>query len=178
LPPAAATLDNFESIRSQLNTQKLLDQGRWMITNTSLAAALLNDDRVKSSLFYDQRVGATGYRKFVDVAGFKWIREYPDITADIAPYAALCGDRRAICLAARRPDFSNAADELGVPKIMDFYPIEDTDAKLPLLGVAWQEVGTGDVYVSAAILFGVGSGNQGGAPGSITDNAGLLIRSS
>jgi hypothetical protein len=176
--PAGASLDSFEAIRSQCNSQKLLDKGRWMIANTPLAAALANDDRTRSELFYGQLNGDKGYREWRNLAGFKWIKEYPDVTADIGPYIALCGDRRAICLAVRRPDFSNAADELGVPKIMDFYPIEDPETKLPLLGVAWQEVGTGDVYVSAAILFGVGAGNQGGAPGSITDNAGLLIRSS
>ena len=59
---------------------------------------------------------------------------------------------------------------------MDFIPMEDPETKLQLLGVQWQEVGTGDVYVSCAILFGIAAGNQGGAPGSICDNAGLLVR--
>jgi hypothetical protein len=41
--------------------------------------------------------------------------------------------------------------------------------------VLWQEQGTGDAYISPAILFGVGVGNQGGAVGSMTDYAGCVI---
>ena len=61
---------------------------------------------------------------------------------------------------------------------MEFYPIEDQESGLYLMGVAWQEVGTGNTYVSAALLFRASCGNQGGAPGAITDNARLLIRAS
>jgi hypothetical protein len=58
---------------------------------------------------------------------------------------------------------------------MAFYPLKDEHTGLEMTGIAWQEVGTGDLYVSAAILFGLGLGNQNGTPGSKTDNAGLLI---
>lgn len=82
--------------------------------------------------------------------------------------------RRLRCRAPA--DFSNVAGDLGIPKVMEFYPLKDEHSGLELLGVGWQEKGTGDVYVSAAILFGVGIGNQNGTPGSKTDNAELLIR--
>jgi len=171
-------LDSFESVRNQLNSQKALGSGRWALADKNLALAIQNDDRTKSKLFYDERNGDRGYRVWQDLCGFSWVREYPDVTTDMnAPFIGICGDRRAITMAVRRPDFSNAAEQLGVPQVMEFFPIEDDETGLQLLGVQWQEVGTGDVYVSCAILFGIGSGNQGGAPGSVTDNAGLLLRS-
>ena len=86
--PAGASIDRFEAIRSQCNSQKLLDQGRWMLTNTPLAAALANDDRTRSALFYDQLNRDQGFRQWRNLCGFKWIKEYPDITNDIGPYIA------------------------------------------------------------------------------------------
>jgi len=68
------------------------------------------------------------------------------------------------------------ARELGIPVLMEFYPVRDDESGLELCGIVWQESGVGDVFLSVAILFGVGVGNQGGAAGSITDNAGCLIR--
>ena len=58
---------------------------------------------------------------------------------------------------------------------MKFYQLRDEDSGLELTGISWQEGGTGDVYVTAAILFGTHVGNGNGAPGSQTDNAGCLI---
>ena len=74
-------------------------------------------------------------------------------------------------------DGGNIAEELGVPKVMEFYPLRDAESRLELTGVSWQEQGTADVYLSAAILFGVGCGNQGGAAGTMTDSAGPKILS-
>ncbi len=62
-----------------------------------------------------------------------------------------------------------------MPQVMEFYPIEDPQSGLYMTGVAWQEQGTGDVYVSAAVLFGIGSGGQGGGAGTITNDAGLRL---
>ena len=174
---ANVNLDTMEAIRSQLNSQKVTNRGRWMLTNTPFANALGNDDRVKSSLFYGALNGDNGYRLWKNMSGFGWVREYPDMFAG-NNLQAFAGDARSIVVATRRPDFSNVAAELGVPQIMEFYPIEDEESGLFMTGVAWQEVGTGDVYVSAAILFGVGAGSQGGVAGTITDNAGCLVLTS
>jgi hypothetical protein len=59
---------------------------------------------------------------------------------------------------------------------MDFNSITDKESGLELAAISWQEAGTGDVFLTAAILFGVGVGNQNGAAGTMTDNAGCLIR--
>jgi hypothetical protein len=176
LPPPLVNLDSLDAdVRGALNSQKVAGRGRFGIVSSDFAAAIQNDDRVKSSLFYGELNGATGFRRFKNLAGNAWVQEYPEFSAQTG-YVGFFGDRRAITIACRRPDFSNAADELQVPRVMEFYPLEDSESGLYLTGVSWQEVGTGDVYVSAAILYGVSSGNQGGAPGAITDSAGLLIR--
>ncbi len=63
-----------------------------------------------------------------------------------------------------------------VPMAMEFANARDTESGLELTAVTWQEGGTGDTYLSVAILFGIGVGNQLGAAGAITDYAGLLIK--
>jgi hypothetical protein len=173
--PANISLDSMEAIRSQLNTQKVLNRPRWGLATTGFAAALQNDDRVKSSLFYGFLNGDEGYRMFRNIAGTSWLKEYPDFSKVGNNIQAFFGDPRAIVVATRKPDFSNAAAQLGCPEIMRFFPMSDPESGIQAMGVMWQEQGTGDVIVSCAILFGVGAGNQGGAAGSGTDNAGVIV---
>lgn len=176
-PVANVTLDTFDNdIRNKMNSLKVFNKNRWALLNSSAAGQLGQDDRVRSSLFYGALNGDNGYRKWANLAGFNWVREYPDFPTanNLWGFAA---DPRAIAVASRRPDFSNVAAQLGVPQVMEFYPITDEESGLYMTGVAWQEVGTGDVYVSAAILFGVSAGSQGGGAGKITDSAGVLLKS-
>jgi len=172
---ANVTLDYIEFVRTKLNLQKAAQLGRFGLCSSDFAAALQNDDRVKSSLFYGQLNGNEGYRHFRNIAGFGNVWEYPDFPTNGENLSAFFGDPRSAVIASRRPDFSNVAAELGVPQVMQFYPIEDPETGLFMTGVAWQEVGTGDVYVSAAILYGVSAGKQGGANDAITDKAGFRV---
>jgi hypothetical protein len=90
--------------------------------------------------------------------------------------AGIMGDHRLAAVSVRKiEDMTETPEALGIRKVMEFYPLEDSESKLQLCGISWQESGTGDALVSCAILFGVGVGNQGGAPGPMTDNAGCLI---
>jgi hypothetical protein len=59
---------------------------------------------------------------------------------------------------------------------MEFIQQTDAGTGAEITGVLWQEQGTGDRYLSAAILFGLGVGNQTGAVGSVTDYAGCVVR--
>ena len=175
--PANVSLDSIEAIRSQLNLQKALGKPRWGLTNTPFAAALQNDDRVKSSLFYGALNGDEGYRVFKSLGGMSRISEYPDFANVGNNISAIFADPRAICVATRKPDFSNAAAQLGCPEVMRFFPLSDPESGINAVGVMWQEPGTGDVIVSVGILFGIGAGNQGGANGTITDNAAVVVTS-
>jgi hypothetical protein len=145
--------------------------------NTPLASALGADDRVKSELFHGQRNGDHGYRRCSNIAGFSWIREQADFPSGGGTIGGLAGDRRLVGIALRQiKNASKVADQLGIPKVMDFHSLVDPETELPLTGVAWQEAGTGDAYVSVALLLGVHIGNGGGAIGGMTDPAGCLIR--
>jgi hypothetical protein len=168
-------LDTFDGdLRNQLNSQKTFNKGRFAIISSDAAKSLGADDRVRSSLFYGMLNGDQGYRIWRNIAGFSWIREYPDFptAGNLWGYA---GDYRGIAVATRRPDFSNVAEQLGVPKVQDFYPLEDPESGVFMTGTSWQEVGTGDVYVACGILFGTGAGAQGGVAGTITDKAGVRL---
>lgn len=174
--PANVALETMEASRSQLTKQKAFNRGRFGIVNTTFATALQNDGRVQSSLFYGILNGDVGYRVFKNLSGFQTVWEYPDMPTT-GNLEAFFGDKRSIVIANRRVDFSNAAQELGVNQIMQFYPISDPSTGLEMTGVAWQQPGTGDVYVSAAVLYGVAAGAQGGAANAITDQAGYWLKS-
>lgn len=173
VPLANVNLDTFDNdIRNQLNIQKAAGRGRFSLVNTPMAGKLGSDDRVRSSLFYAALNAPNGYRQWNNLAGFSKIQEYPDMFA-ANNLIGFGGDNRSIVVATRQLEFSNAADKLGIPKVMEFYPFSDEGSGINMTGAAWQEAGTGDVYVSLGLLFGVSAGKQGGANGSITDNAGV-----
>jgi hypothetical protein len=176
--PQLCNLDTFDGdIRNQLNSQKAFPQ-RFGFINTALAQALGSDDRVRSSLFYDERCASEGWRRWTNVAGFSSLREYPDISLAGNQVAGILGDRRLAAVTVRKiEDANNIVEELGIPKVMNFTPIKDADSGLEMTGVTFMEQGSGDVYVAAAILFGISAGNNSGAPGSLTDNAGLKLLS-
>lgn len=151
-------------------------KNRFCFVNTPLASALGADDRVKSELFHGQKNGEQGYRRWSNVAGFAWIREEPEFPVGGGNIAGLAGDRRLVGVALRQiKTVANLADQLGIPKVMEFYAKSDPESAMPLTGVAWQEAGTGDAYLSVAALLGIHVGNGGGANGSMTDDAGCLI---
>jgi hypothetical protein len=174
--PANVVLETMEAARTQLTTQKAFNRGRFGIVNSAFAGALQNDGRVQSSLFYGMLNGDQAYRVFRNLSGFQNIWEYPDMPTT-GNLEAFFGDKRSFVVANRRVDFSNAAEELGVAKIMQFYPMADPSTGLEMTGVAWQKQGTGDVIVSAAVLYGVAGGSQGGAADAITDKAGYWLKS-
>lgn len=173
--PANVNLDTVEGLRSKLNTQKAAPFGRFGIVNTAFAGALQADQRVGSSLFYNMLNGDTAYRRYKNLAGFSNIYEYPDFPGT-ANLQGFFGDRRGIVIAVRPVDIAQVTPEaLGIPKIMSLTPMVDEETGLPFVAVGYQKQGTGDLYVSLAILFGVAGGNQGGAQNAITDRGGVRV---
>lgn len=177
-PAAVVNLDTWDGvIRNQCNSQKMQPAKRYAYVSSPLAAQLGLDDRVRSSLFYGMLNGDEGYRIWNNIAGFAWIKEYQDIVN--AGIAGLMGDRRLAAVAVRRiRDISRVAEELHVPKVMEFHRVNDPESGLELTGASWQDQGSGNLYLSVAALFGVGVGNQGGAAGTMTDSAGCILHAS
>ena len=179
LAPQLVNADTVDGpIRSQLNFQKIFDTGRYMICGTPFAQALGADDRIRSKLFWAELNDSKGYRSWKDVGGFENIVEYPDLPTVAGGVLAMCFDKRAGVIVSRRiKDASDVARQLGVKPSMLFEQQTDPVSGLPITACSFQEAGTGDVYAALGCLVGTASGNQGGVPGSITDNAGLIIRS-
>src|ERR1035437_2465248 len=177
--PVAPSLTNLDSwdgtYRNQCNAQKMFPS-RFGFISTAMSQALGADDRTRSKLFYDERCASEGFRRWVNVAGFSSLREYPDVTLAGNNVAGIVGDSRLASVIVRRiEDMTDTARALGIPRVMDFHGLRDEESGLELCGISWQEGGTGDVFLSAAILFGITAGNQGGAAGSLTDAAGLKL---
>lgn len=175
VPLANMNLDTIDiNVREQLNLQKAYSRGRFCLLNTPAASKFGSDDRVRSALYYNDRQQDEGFRKWKSIGGFNWLREYTDLYA-ANNMIGFAGDHRSLSVVTRGIDFGNAAKQLGIPEVMSFYPMTDPETGISMTGVGWQEAGTGDVYVGAGILFGVSAGCQGGAAGTITDNAGVRI---
>ncbi len=161
-----------------MNSQKVFDTGRYMICGTPFAEALGGDDRIRSSLFWATLNGSKGYRAWKDVGGFENIVEYPDLPTVAGGVLAMCFDKRAGVIVSRPiKDATDVARQLGVKPSMLFEQQTDLVSGIPVTAVGYQDPGTGDVYMALTCLVGTASGNQGGLPGSLTDNAGLIIRS-
>lgn len=195
IAPVNFNLDSLEAIRTALNNQKAYNTGRFGIINSSYAQYLQNDPRVQSSLFYGMLNGGQGFRVWKNLCGFSEIREYPDMPDNGQNVGGFFGDRRAIQLITRPLNQSDAAaDAVGAPKIMSFTPMSDPETGLEMTGVTWQEAGTGNVFVSPAILYGKNAGKQAltwtqdgtyktwapasyGNAGDAADKAGYLLTS-
>lgn len=175
---ANTSLDSVEAVRTQLNVQKAYPTGRFGLVNTAFAGALQSDTRVGSSLYYGQLNGGNGYRRFQNLGGFENIFEYPDLPANGINLAGFFGDRRSSIIASRLPNVQDMAAELNVPQVARFETIQDVMTGLSLLGIVWQQQGTFDVWVTAALLFGASVGAQGGAANGITDKACVRVTTS
>jgi hypothetical protein len=93
-------------------------------------------------------------------------------------------DPRAIAVLMGFPEDTTAmARELGIPQVMKFEPLVDEEMGLPIMGVTWQQPGTGDLYFSPALLWGSRLGREADpatpnttlAAGSLLDNAGHRV---
>ena len=84
---------------------------------------------------------------------------------------------RARCVLSSTPGSEEA---LGWRRATTLFPRgrlhSNTGTDLSLTSVAWQQPGTGDSYLSFAILYGTFVGTGGGSALAGTDLAGCLIR--
>src|SRR5260370_40664217 len=94
---------------------------RWAFVSTALVGALGGDDRTGSKLYYDQRNGWEGFRRWTNLGGFAWIREYPDVVNAGTGIQGIFGaDRLAVVSIRRLEDMENAAKSLGIREVMRF----------------------------------------------------------
>lgn len=64
------------------NTNGMMNNGRTLFVNTTVANYLFSDSRIISKDFAGQIVGGEGYRRAVNVGGFAEIVEYPDLPSN------------------------------------------------------------------------------------------------
>jgi len=77
---SSMSLDTFENLRGQCNSQKM-SSSRFCILNNILSEALGLDGRILSSPFYGQTNGDTGLHRWKDLSGFRSVSEYQDFSA-------------------------------------------------------------------------------------------------
>lgn len=167
--------DTLSTITGTMNKNGAAPNGRFGIVNSDVFNALDSDQRIASSLFHGERRAGDAYGVLRDVAGFMEIHEYPSLPVNSIALNGFFGDPRAICIASRVPDMSQAvAGEFGIPQIASFQVETDPDTGLSMLGILWQEPGTFDLYMTMALLYGAVAGSQGGSVGAKADYAGAL----
>lgn len=87
-------------------------------------------------------------------------------------------ERRAFALKAGLPlETSAIAAALGIPALMTGEVMTDPDSGFSMMLMKWQQVGTGDLFISPTSIWGSAAGRQAGATGAITDKAAVLLRS-
>lgn len=166
------SLDTLENLRSDLNGQFAAPSGRFGLVSSAFSAALQGDSRVASGDYYGQLNGGNAYRHFTNIAGFENVWEYPAFPTNAINLSGFFGDPRAVAFASTIPSVqADLAAELNIPQIANFEVLEHPDTGLRFLGIAWQEQGTFDVYVTVAILYGASVGAQAGGANAITDKA-------
>jgi hypothetical protein len=173
---ANTSRDTLSKATKQLNAQGALPQGRFGIVNSDFFNALDADSRIASDLYHGERRNGDAYGYIQNVAGFKSIWEYPSLPTT-AYMTAFFADKRGVVVASRVPDMSQAvASQFGVPQIASFETVTDADSGLSLLGIKWQEPATFDIYMTVAILYGAVAGANGGSANTITDKAGVIVK--
>jgi hypothetical protein len=172
---ANLSLTTLEDIRGTMNTAGALNRGRYGLLNSSAAAGLSEDARVTSGDFYGQLNGAEGYRRWVNIAGFGNVWEYPGFPANSDNQTGFFADRRAIAVAALLPDVQSEAAVLGVPAIATFQTVTNPESGFSVLAIRWQKQGTFDIWCTLASLYGTAAGSQGGSADTKTDKAGVRL---
>lgn len=168
--------DTLGAVRKAMNAKGAMPFGRFGIVNSDFFEKLEQDTRIASSDYYGQRTGANAYGRLSNLVGFQDIYEYPDLPANSENMSAVFADPRCFVLATGLPsDAGNIAQRYGIPQVMAQEVISDPDSGMQFLLFKWQEAGTGDLYMSLALLFGAVCGAQGGSAGAKTDYAGHRV---
>lgn len=166
------TKDTLNTIREAMNNR---DAGtpRFGLINSAVFSALDNDARISSGDYYGQRLGADPFGRLFNLTGFSEIQEYPDFPTNAQNLSGVFFDERAIGIATRLPEDSTAlARSMGLPITYKEEVIQDPETGLTIVGFAWIDTNTHDIYVVPSVMYGAVAGSQGGAAGAKTDYAG------
>ena len=102
-------------------------------------------------------------------------------THSIVGYENITGlffEASAIAIRAGIPSKSDElANSMGIPRTMSMEALRDPISGFALALMKWQAAGTADLYIRPTAIWGSAVGRQAGAAGTITDKAGLLLRS-
>lgn len=173
---ANTSKDTLDAITKDMNSRGAAAMGRFGIVNGDVYNKLEEDARIASGDYHGQKRTSGAYGRLSGVSGFENIWEYPSLPST-GNMTGFFGDRRAIVFASRLPnDIQQVAADAGVPAVARFETMTDPDSGLSFLGIAWQQQGTFDVYLTIAALFGASAGKQGGAAAAICDKAGVILK--
>lgn len=168
--------DTLGTVRKAMNAKKA-GRTRYGVVNSDFFEALDADSRIASKDYYGQQTGGEAFGRLTNVAGFKEIWEYPDLSANGENLSGFFWDPRALTIATRVPDMNiEMAQAFGIPVTAKVETVRDPDTGLTLLGISWMENGTMDLYTTVTVLYGVTAGKQAGSTGDICDYAGHRVK--
>lgn len=174
---ANTTKDTLDAQTKGLNTRGAAATGRFGIVNSDFANKLEEDARISSGDYHGQRRTTNAYAHFQNLAGFADIWEYPSLPANGENVVAFFGTRAAIVIVSRLPsDPLDIARAAGIPVPALIETVTDPNSGLSLLGLQWVQLGTFDIWLTVALLYGIKAGKQAGAAGTITDYAGRFVK--
>lgn len=174
---ANTTKATLDTATKKLNQRGAAPTGRFGIVNSDFYNALESDAQISSGDYHGQRRAGNAFGNLQNLAGFANVWEYPDLPANAENVAAFFGTRPAIAIVSRLPsDPLEIARAAGVPVPALIQTVTDPDSGLSLLGIQWVQLGTFDIWLTVALLYGFAAGKQGGAADTITDKGGLFVK--
>lgn len=97
---ASVDYETLTEITGQMNIQGASVIGRKGIVSTEVMNELLNDVKIASGDYHDQRVGGNALRRLVNIAGFESIDEYPEFPTNNRTGQTFTAATTDICTAA------------------------------------------------------------------------------
>lgn len=173
---ANVTKETLSEIRQRMN-QNGAAPIRFGLVNSAIATELDNDPLITSGDYYNQRSEAQGYLGWRNVAGFSEIMEYSDLPTT-GNMTGVFFDPRFIAVRTAVPSHvADLAARLNIPAVANFEVQQDPNTGIALMAIMHAQPGTLNYYMTLTLLYGASVGKQNGANGTITDRAGVILRS-
>ena len=173
---ANVTKETLSEIRQRMN-QNGAAPLRYGLVNSAIATELDNDPLITSGDYYGQRSGSQGFLGWQNLAGFSEIMEYSDLPTT-GNMTGLFFDPRFIAVRTAVPSHvADLAARLNIPAVANFEVQQDPNTGIALMAIMHAQPGTLNYYMTLTLLYGASVGKQNGNNGTITDRAGVILRS-
>ena len=152
--------DTLNAIRFSMNAAGAGSQRNGLVSG-GVASALDSDPRIASNDYHGQRIEEDPHAHFRNLQGFRDVMEYTDFPGNNENMTGFFFDRNAIQFATAIPsDSGDIADSLGIPRVLRYDTVTDSDSGLTLQSVMGMEQNTEELFMVIRLLTGKKIGDE------------------